>query len=303
MPKETPGVFPHESLEGVARKVIGFHFNQMLLNEGGTIIGDDSEHLHDMRVAIRRMRVAIQVFGVKFEWKGLNKGLRNTGRSLGTVRDFDVFLEKIQIYFDALPEAEVHELSSLLLTWSMLRNKSRRKMLVYLGGKKYSSMKSGLVSYLEGPNNANKAKTSIISHLAMPMIDSHFGDVMKLGENLINPSWSHLHKLRIAFKKLRYTIEFFIDILDERGYILCIDLLKQIQDCLGEINDANVTMAFLGAFLEEWPKELNTHHKKIVLDYLSVKQEELLRLMDAFPEFWAEFIESRSVHQLTIQDI
>ncbi len=88
------------------RKIMHFQFQHMLYHEPGTQLGLDIEELHDMRVATRRMRAALQVFGDYLDektWAPFDKGLRRTGRVLGEVRDLDVFWEKTQHYLDTPP--------------------------------------------------------------------------------------------------------------------------------------------------------------------------------------------------------
>ena len=88
-----PGVQPDDLLAEAGRKVLRYHFTAMLRHEAGTRLGEDSEALHDMRVATRRMRAAFEVFGEVFRPKVLKthvKRLRTAGRTLGRVRDLDV---------------------------------------------------------------------------------------------------------------------------------------------------------------------------------------------------------------------
>ncbi len=85
-PAEKIGILPDDSLAEAGRKVMRYHFAQMLRHEEGTRLGEDIEALHDMRVATRRLRAAFEVFGEAFEPDALKphlKGLRATGRALG----------------------------------------------------------------------------------------------------------------------------------------------------------------------------------------------------------------------------
>ncbi len=97
-----------------------YHFAEMLRHEEGTRLGEDIEALHDMRVATRRLRAAFEVFGPAFDKQTLKvhlAGLRMTGRTLGAVRDMDVFMEKAQKYLQTLPEARQSGLDPLLEHW------------------------------------------------------------------------------------------------------------------------------------------------------------------------------------------
>ena len=90
---------PADTLAEAGRKIFRFQFSQVLDHEAGTRLGEDIEELHDIRVATRRLRAAFEVFEGVFKPKALKnspEGLRSTGRTLGQVRDLDVFMEKAQ---------------------------------------------------------------------------------------------------------------------------------------------------------------------------------------------------------------
>ena len=81
-----------------AQKTLAFHFARVGEHESGTLEGTDIEELHDMRVATRRMRAALRIFDGYLDpqdVRPLLKGLRRTGRALGTVRDLDVAGERV----------------------------------------------------------------------------------------------------------------------------------------------------------------------------------------------------------------
>jgi inorganic triphosphatase YgiF len=143
-----------DTMAEAARKTLAFHFRRMLFHEPGTRLGKDIEALHDMRVATRRMRAAFGVFGDYLNLKALAplpKGLRRTGRRLGTVRDLDVFWEKARRYLDALPEGRRDELAPLREVWQAERGAAREKMLVYLDGDGYARFKARFATLLQTP--------------------------------------------------------------------------------------------------------------------------------------------------------
>ena len=55
-------VKPTDSMAGLACRILSFQFSSMLSHENGTVKGEEIEELHDMRVAVRRMRAAAKVF-------------------------------------------------------------------------------------------------------------------------------------------------------------------------------------------------------------------------------------------------
>ena len=53
-----PGVGANDSMAQAAQKILAFQFDRVEKHEAGTLEGTDTEELHDMRVATRRMRAA-----------------------------------------------------------------------------------------------------------------------------------------------------------------------------------------------------------------------------------------------------
>lgn len=131
---------PTDTLTEAGCKVLGYHFRQMLAHEAGTRLGVDSEELHDMRVATRRMRSAVRVFAPYFDdaaLRPLAKRLRRTGLVLGRVRDLDVLIERTNSDIMSLPNDERRDLAPLLDGWQAQRQAARREMLAYLNSRRY----------------------------------------------------------------------------------------------------------------------------------------------------------------------
>jgi CHAD domain-containing protein len=75
--------------------------------------GDDVKATHDMRVAIRRLRSAIDTFGDQFRsrrFRRFAKATRRLGRRLGAVRDADVHLAVLR---SSLSEAAREQLDGI----------------------------------------------------------------------------------------------------------------------------------------------------------------------------------------------
>ena len=77
--------------------VVRRHLGVLLAKESGTRLGEDIEELHDMRVATRRLRAALDLFAEVFPVRavGLRNELRWLAGVLGAVRDLDVQLERM----------------------------------------------------------------------------------------------------------------------------------------------------------------------------------------------------------------
>ena len=117
---------PDDPMGEAGRRIMYLHFQRMCQNEAGTRAGEDSEALHDMRVATRRMRAAYDLFVPYYKPKAVGRfkrGLRRTGRALGSVRDLDVLLGKMQHYVSDLPAEQGQALQPLMDDWRTRRKR------------------------------------------------------------------------------------------------------------------------------------------------------------------------------------
>lgn len=90
---EVVGLGPDVPLERSARLVLDTRFREMMSYREGTILGEDIEQLHSMRVGSRRLRSAMKNFRRCFDrdmFRHHDGRLREIAASLGTVRDLDV---------------------------------------------------------------------------------------------------------------------------------------------------------------------------------------------------------------------
>jgi CHAD domain-containing protein/transposase-like protein len=302
---KTPGIRPADSMAEAGRKVLRMHFARMLYHEPGTRLGENIEALHDMRVATRRMRAAFEVFGDYFK-KGVMKthlkGLRATGRALGPVRDLDVFLQKMHIYQEGLPDEQREGLTPLEASWQTQRKAARKKMLRFLDSQTYQDFLQTFSHYLNTSGMGVKPVTGDeipiphkVRDVAPILIYTRLGAVRAFDTVLDNATINQLHALRIEFKKLRYTVEFFQEVLGPEGGEVVEDI-KKVQDHLGDLNDADVACSILGDFLSKWEKDQLTlpiqqrANPEPIVAYLATKHAERHRLVVSFPQVWGVFM-------------
>jgi len=296
---KAPGLLPNDAMSEAGRKVLDFHFQRMLEHEPGTRAGEDIEELHDMRVATRRMRAAFRVFGEYYLpdiLKPLLKGLRATGRTLGGVRDLDVFMHKAQQYLEELPDADRGDLEPLLADWRDKREAAREDMLSYLDGKRYGQFVRDLAAFVltDGvgavPFPDDRPVPYQVRHVVPALIYDRFEAVRGYEAVIAKASIETLHALRIDCKRLRYSLEFFREVLDPEAESVIKEVVV-LQDHLGSLHDADVACSLLVGFLNEWVRDAGRERTNVsgVTRYLIAKQEELRSLIDAFPELWRNF--------------
>lgn len=302
-------VKPTDSMAWLACRIFSFQFSCMLSHEKGTIQGEEIEELHDMRVAVRRMRAAARVFEAYLDPGQLEphlKGLRKTLGSLGEVRDLDVFREKAEVYLKTLPSGHEHDLDKLFAVLAEEREKARKNMLDYLNSEKYSDFKKNLSDALASPETlvlpSTNKKHDALPHRVREVLPSilyaRLADISAYSEWIEGPYLpvGCLHRLRIAAKGMRYTLEFFEGVLGEDAKAL-IKEFKTFQDHLGNLHDAVVAVNLLDSCLRngEWGSaETGKASGKYrfsegiygIEAYLAYREEELQMLLNNFQDAW-----------------
>jgi CHAD domain-containing protein len=281
----------------------------MLYHEPGTRLGEDIEELHDMRVATRRMRAAFRVFRNYYHPKVIQpyqKGLKQTGRALGAVRDLDVFRAEIQAHLDTLPESQQNSLDNLLASLQERRQAARQQMIAYLDSEEYRRFVEQFGEFVETEGlgstaidpDRNRPDPYRVRHVAPVAVYRRLAAVRAYDEwvAIPDPPLKRLHRLRIACKRLRYTLEFFREVLGP-GTKAVVKQIVVIQDHLGALQDAVVASDILCIYLKygTWghkpTDETPTDAEVSVEDpgveaYLEAKGAEMQHLLETFPEVW-----------------
>jgi CHAD domain-containing protein len=235
------------------------------------------------------------------------KGLRRTGRALGAVRDLDVFRDKAQRYLDSLPPEQQDSLDPFLAAWQAQRGAARERMLAYLDSQRYQGFKVEFGAFLERPEAGalpvftedGEPIPYHLRHVVPLAIHERLAAVRAYDEWVTEPDvpLERLHQLRIACKALRYTFEFFREVQGPQAKTL-IDTMKEMQDHLGDLQDAVVACNLLRDFLtwgtwghrkqdeSSWPTEPVVAPG--VAAYMAVRQTEIESLVDTFPQTWSK---------------
>jgi len=303
-----PGLTPDDPMAEAGRKILRFHFQRMLQHEPGTREGKDPEALHDMRVATRRMRAAFRVFGPFFDpivTRPHRRGLRLTAAVLGAVRDLDVLIGRLELTLAPLPVAEQASLEPLLSSWRKQRVAARGALLAYLDSRKYRRFVERFREFLESPGKGVLAEPedtvapTQVRHLAAVQAWQRYAAVRAYETVLpADPAANYealpittLHALRIECKRLRYTLEFFREVLPPAVTPL-IELVVKAQDHLGDLHDADVAIGLIRDFMERRTRRAHRRQEEVDLSgadhLLRVKREEMARLLATFPPLWCE---------------
>jgi triphosphatase len=291
-------ISPDNSMANATRKIIQYHMEVMKQNDGGSYQGEDIEYVHDMRVAIRRMRTACRVlkpYLKKVALKPYLEVLKKTGRILGDVRDLDVFRENFTLF---TIENQIDAVSSTLNTaWNSAYILARNCLLEHLVSEPYLSFRDNFEKNLP----LLVKKRASVARQIWGILDEQeklvLSHVQQMTQSPPIPLHAY-HQLRIYIKYFRYSVEYFRNILGEQGEEVIAET-KIIHDHLGFLQDAVVARQRIRSVLHwgSWypPRQpytlVPTIHKPSpdVIQYLAHTEDTIVQLIDAFPEAWERF--------------
>jgi CHAD domain-containing protein len=211
----------------------------------GVIAGEDPEEVHDMRVATRRQRAALRVFGDGFERdarRRYRRSLKVLADALGAVRDLDILLE-ILVAFEhragARARAGVRRLHD---DWAARREEHRAELLKAIASKKISEFLAGYEHFVSTEGSGAVASARFEPNLVRTRLPSAAWSTyqaMWAFDGLGSADLATLHQLRIAGKWHRYTLEFAREALQPDAERLIAPIVA-LQDHLGRQHDLHV---------------------------------------------------------------
>ena len=292
--KKHPDVRADEPMAEAGRKILRLHFERMLANEEGTREGVDIEALHDMRVATRRQRAAFRIVASHFKRKAIRPfrdELQTLAGHLGAVRDLDVLIDAARRYQSDLEKTTATAFQPLLDEWNSKRDVARDEMLAYLDSDAYRAFKDAYGEFLEtagaSARNAAPAGPQSVRHILPTKLWGQYSAVCAYETVLPWAAIETLHALRIEGKRLRYLLEFFSEVLGP-AIEEAITTMVALQDHLGELHDADVTVGLLREFLMRNAQSLPPEATEAVGGYLKVKEARLRTLQHTVKRPWAK---------------
>jgi CHAD domain-containing protein len=123
---------PETTFSDAAERVLADRLDVLVAHEAGTRAGEDPEELHDMRVASRRLRAAVEAFAGCYHgqpFKRIARQTKDLTGTLGAVRDRDVLLERLEKYIATVPPDEAPAIERFIARVRAGRESDRATML------------------------------------------------------------------------------------------------------------------------------------------------------------------------------
>jgi inorganic triphosphatase YgiF len=293
---------PMMSVEAALQEIGRACLAHLLHNEAAAL-AMDPEGVHQMRVAVRRIRSAISAFKKLLPAADRRRVFRELAwlvDILGRARNLDVFgTELLQPARAALShEAGIDDLAAAL---DSERKAAYERVERAILSERHAAGMLRLSHWFEargwrdGPAERSALLTSPIGELAPRVLDRRWREVRKRSKRFGRLTAPQRHKLRISAKKLRYTMELLGSLFDQDDLQEFMKRLKRLQDDLGYANDVRVAHDILpelcggvrrgpvgraGARLLEW-------HEKALAKAERKLRKRLNRVNRATP-FWRE---------------
>jgi CHAD domain-containing protein len=235
------GSRPKDDAERV-RLYIARQYVDLQAADPGVRLGLDAEPVHEMRVAVRRLRALLRAARPIFvrEWAdALRAELGWLGRALGPLRDLDVFSAYLRAELETLNESDRAAFEPVFPALETDRAAAREEALSVLQSQRYSALFEALGS----PPQLLAGEVSLDAIAAREL--KKLRKTVQRAER--DGSDEQLHKARIQAKRLRYVAE----ALGEKRVVR---RAKAFQDVVGEHQDAVVGEERLRALAARVPE-------------------------------------------------
>lgn len=201
------------------------------------------DEIHDLRVAARRLRVALRLFRRMLPSKDvrwLRNELRWFASSLGEVRDLDVYTDNFKSYCAALPPEKRSGLDGYELYLRRERGVAREQARAAAGAARTAALFDAAAAFVSrGPSAGalRRWRSLTIADGIRDSVRRGTRRVRRLGNRIDTRSGAPaLHALRIKTKGLRYELEFFAEVYPALAQTA--RAFKSLQDLLGRHQDA-----------------------------------------------------------------
>lgn len=217
-------------------------------NAVGMVEHAEEEYLHQVRIALRRLRVVLSMVGKirpDAELDSLREACAELGTELGRSREWDVFV------MQTLPEIQkrlggAHKLVPLVRKSEKLRRKQYQHVLESFKRGDFQRLLLCFGAWMNGSYWQKIGGDYSLPRFAAKILLKRSRRIRQRGEHIKrNADTKQFHALRIACKNLRYSAEMFASLYNTAEVAHYLRALAKLQDDLGEFNDRVVAFGLL----------------------------------------------------------
>ena len=251
------------------------------------------EAVHQMRVALRRLRALISLFRSVLagpDLAAVKASLKSVTQALGPARDLDVLIADLS-RLDPAPQA-------LIAALNAQRAKAYGAACQMIEAPEFGQAMISVLRFLEvggwrtAPGQQGQRRDRSVAKHARKTLNRLRRSLKVQGRGLLNMTPAQMHALRIRAKKLRYGLEMFASLYpkQEQARQGLLKAVKTLQDQLGAANDKAVGLALIAAHPEVMsPAELSILGERLWPDKAAARATAQKTLQAALnlPRFWS----------------
>jgi CHAD domain-containing protein len=256
-PKEITGLDCSRKSLAWASKVLLTRFDEMGGFRHAALGFAEIKGVHDMRVATRRLRSALRDIGPflqKEPVKPAKKELKIISDALGGVRDRDVAIGALKKLSEEAENDTVRTgIEQLIKEKVAERNAARTELTAVIAAGNIDGLRQTFAAALK--EVAGGRERISFNDASARAVAANLDDLLDLATAIYKPfKRKRLHKLRIAAKRLRYSLELLALCRGGEAKSLAKEI-SRLQDFLGELHDCDIWIEDLGGRLADGPDE------------------------------------------------
>ncbi len=236
----------HDALTPAAalRRIAAACLQQLEANTPGALASSDPEFVHQMRVALRRLRCALRFFddpSARHARKRFGPALRALGRALGEQRNWDVFITATLPQLGLAAPVRARALR--------LRAAARARARELLGTPGHVELLHGMAAWVAAapPDRAAGRKPGVALHDTLrPHLKGLHRRVKRGARHFGDLDEEARHRVRIDVKRLRYAVDAVGSLYEPLAVGRYTEALGDLQDLLGDLTDINTARLLLG---------------------------------------------------------
>jgi len=248
-----PAMTGLQAFETVVRRNLG----HLLTNERAAREGHDPEGVHQVRLAVRRLRSVLSLFRSVLPAEtvvSLSEELKWLAGEMSAARDLDVFvddlLRPIQAAF-----AEDADLAALAAMARARRGEAYEQVRAGFATSRYTALLLQIGRLIESRSWQETLEPEAAQRLGEParvlasrLLSERYRKVRKRGRGFSKLSAKDRHRLRLGVKRLRYAAECFRSLFEGEATPGYLKGLSRLQDSLGHLNDVETARELLEEF-------------------------------------------------------
>jgi CHAD domain-containing protein len=282
-----PKVGKHATVGALVRQTLAKSVVQIIDRHAKVCVADNSEDLHQFRVATRRLRSDLRTFAPLLD-RHVTKWLRDElgwlAREVGIGRDADVLAERLRSQLARMPDRDAKQVDTLLKHLAKTADEASEHVMQTLVDPRYIALLEALVETARQPHFL-AAPSAIADRSARPVLT----DLVKKPWRRLSRAIDDLepdapdaalHAVRILAKRARYAVDAVVPLYGKDARRLG-RALGEVQTVLGKYQDTTVAEAWLRAAAKAVPST-----RLVAGELIAFERDDRVQLRAEFARVW-----------------